>query len=60
MIVESEKEINSLKAIGRVVAQTLKLMMEQAQPGMTTAELDNIGREFLEKEGAQSAPQRSA
>ena len=57
MIVESEKEINSLKAIGRVVAQTLKLMMEQAQPGMTTAELDNIGREFLEKEGAQSAPQ---
>ena len=57
MIVESEKEINSLKAIGRVVAQTLKLMMEQAQPGITTAELDNIGREFLEKEGAQSAPQ---
>ena len=57
MIVESEKEINSLKAIGRVVAQTLKLMMEQAQPGMTTAELDAIGREFLEKEGAQSAPQ---
>ena len=57
MIVESEKEINSLKAIGRVVAQTLKLMMEQAQPGMTTAELDDIGREFLEKEGAQSAPQ---
>ncbi|MBL0348722.1 type I methionyl aminopeptidase [Candidatus Villigracilis affinis] len=57
MIVESEKEINSLKAIGRVVAQTLKLMMEQAQPGITTAELDAIGREFLEKEGAQSAPQ---
>ena len=35
---------------------TLKLMMEHAKPGMTTGELDNIGKEFLEKEGAQSAP----
>lgn len=57
MIVESEKDINSLKAIGRVVAQALKLMMEQARPGMTTAELDAIGGAFLEKEGAHSAPQ---
>jgi methionyl aminopeptidase len=32
-------------------------MMERARPGMTTAELDDIGREFLEKEGAKSAPQ---
>ncbi|MBV5336938.1 MAG: M24 family metallopeptidase, partial [Deltaproteobacteria bacterium] len=31
-------------------------MMEYAKPGMTTAELDAIGREFLENEGAQSAP----
>ncbi len=57
MIVDSEKDIKHFKAIGRVVALTLKTMMEHAKPGMTTAELDEIGREFLEKEGAQSAPQ---
>ncbi len=57
MTADSEKDIKYLKAIGRVVAQTLKKMMKEAKPGMTTAELDNIGKEFLEKEGATSAPQ---
>lgn len=57
MTADSEKDIKYLKAIGRVVAQALKMMMKEAKPGMTTAELDNIGSEFLEKEGATSAPQ---
>lgn len=56
MIIESENDIKHLKVIGHICAMTLKLMMEQAKPGMTTAELDNIGKEFLEKEGAKSAP----
>ncbi|MBI5822799.1 MAG: type I methionyl aminopeptidase [Chloroflexi bacterium] len=57
MTADSEKDIKYLKAIGRVVALALKKMMKQARPGMTTAELDTIGKEFLEKEGASSAPQ---
>ena len=57
MIVDSEQDIKALKTIGRIVAQTLKTMMEHAKPGMTTAELDDIGLAFLAKEGAQSAPQ---
>ena len=56
MIVDSEEDIKLLKTIGHICAMTLKTMMEQAKPGMTTGELDNIGKEFLEKEGAQSAP----
>lgn len=56
MIVDSENDIKHLKAIGHICAMTLQKMMEQVKPGMTTAELDAIGREFLEKEGAQSAP----
>lgn len=56
MTADSEKDIKYLKAIGRVVAQALKKMMKEARPGITTAELDDIGREFLEKEGATSAP----
>jgi methionyl aminopeptidase len=57
MTADSEKDIKSLKAAGRVVALALKKMMKHAKPGMTTAELDNIGAEFLKKEGAKSAPQ---
>ncbi len=56
MTADSEKDIKYLKAIGRVVAQALKKMMKEARPGITTAELDEIGKEFLEKEGATSAP----
>jgi methionyl aminopeptidase len=57
MTADSEKDIQALRAAGRVVAATLKKMMKHAQPGITTGELDNIGKEFLEKEGAVSAPQ---
>ena len=56
MIVNTEEDIKHLKAIGHICAMTLKTMMEHAKPGMTTLELDNIGMEFLAKEGAQSAP----
>lgn len=56
MTADSETDIRHLKAVGRIVALTLKKMMKHAQPGITTAELDAIGAEFLEKEGARSAP----
>lgn len=56
MIAKDEKDINGLKAAGKVCAQAMQLMMESAQPGMTTAELDKIGEDFLKKEGAKSAP----
>lgn len=57
MTADSEKDIKALKAAGRVVALALKKMMKHAKPGMTTAELDAIGSEFLKAEGAKSAPQ---
>jgi methionyl aminopeptidase len=57
MIADNENDIKHLKAIGKICAQTLKKMMAHAKPGITTAELDNIGSEFLKSEGARSAPQ---
>ena len=57
MTVESESDLEYLKAIGRICAQALRLMMKQARPGITTHELDEIGRVFLESQGARSAPQ---
>jgi methionyl aminopeptidase len=57
MTADSEKEIQYLKAIGRICAETLRKMMGAVRAGMTTRELDEIGRAFLEAEGARSAPQ---
>ena len=57
MTADSGKDIQYLKAIGRICAETLRKMMNATRAGMTTRELDEIGRAFLEAEGAQSAPQ---
>src|SRR5215216_817857 len=57
MTADSAKDIEYLKAVGRVCAETLHKMMGQTRAGMTTRELDEIGRAFLEAEGARSAPQ---
>lgn len=57
MTADSQKDIQHLKAIGRVCAETLRRMMDATRAGMTTRELDEIGSAFLEAEGAHSAPQ---
>ncbi|MFZ6027692.1 MAG: type I methionyl aminopeptidase [Chloroflexota bacterium] len=57
MTVDSENDIQSLKAIGRICAQTLKKMMQAVRPGISTRELDHIGGALLKAEGARSAPQ---
>src|SRR6266508_4833636 len=57
MTVDSLKDFQSLKAIGRICAETLRKMMGHVRAGMTTRELDEIGRALLEAEGARSAPQ---
>lgn len=56
MTADSEEDIKGLKAVGHVCALTLQKMMAHARPGMTTAELDAIGAEFMQSEGATSAP----
>lgn len=57
MTADSQNDIESLKAIGRICAETLRKMMNVTRTGMTTRELDEIGRAFLEAEGARSAPE---
>jgi methionyl aminopeptidase len=54
---DSAIDIQRLKAIGRICAETLHKMMSQTRAGITTHELDEIGRAYLEAEGARSAPQ---
>lgn len=56
MSIESEKDIDGLKKIGRIIALALREMKTRVQPGMTTAELDGIGKTILDSHGARSAP----
>jgi methionyl aminopeptidase len=46
-----------LREIGGIVARTLQGMGAALEPGITTAELDAIGRKLLEDAGAKSAPE---
>jgi len=57
MTIGSEDELEKLKAAGRLVARTLKAMGEALEPGITTRELDDLGRRMLEAEGARPAPE---
>ena len=56
MTIQGKEDLAGLRAIGRIVARCLRKMGKEMKPGMTTRELDDIGREFLESEGARSAP----
>lgn len=57
MIISTEDELEKLKVIGRLCAQAMETMAKSLEPGITTKELDDIGRKLLEDNGAQSAPE---
>jgi len=57
MTIEREEQLEKLKRSGRVVAQTMHAMAAAMEPGMTTRELDALGRKLLEREGARPAPE---
>jgi methionyl aminopeptidase len=56
MSINSEKDLEGLRKIGKIVARCLQHMQAQLEPGITTLELDTIGGQFLARHGAQSAP----
>ena len=57
MTIGSDEDFERLKAVGRVCALARDAMAAALRPGITTAELDDIGRKILEQHGAQSAPE---
>lgn len=57
MTITNEDELAGLRHIGRIVADTMQAMAKRMEPGMTTRELDTIGRNLLEREGAVPAPE---
>lgn len=57
MSVETQEELEALRAAGRVVAEAIRAMRRQVRPGITTAELDRIGARVFRRAGARSGPQ---
>jgi methionyl aminopeptidase len=57
MTIESKTDLAGMRAVGKLVAQALREMRNAARPGMTTAQLDDVGAAFLRRHGARSAPQ---
>lgn len=58
MIIQNEQDLEGLRKIGRIVALAREEMKRLAQPGMTTKELDLIGKRVLDEHGAESAPEK--
>ena len=57
MTISTDAELEALKAAGRLVARTLTAMGAALEPGITTRELDTLGRQMLEGAGAEPAPE---
>ncbi|WP_349435214.1 type I methionyl aminopeptidase [Pararhizobium sp. A13] len=57
MTLNNDEDLERLKEIGRICANAVQIMGAALEPGMTTADLDAIGRKVLEDAGARSAPE---
>ncbi|RKE71979.1 methionine aminopeptidase type I [Chryseobacterium sp. AG363] len=56
MSITNEDQMLGMQKVSEAVAYTLKKMMDYAEPGMTTKDLDEYGARILEGFGAKSAP----
>src|SRR3954453_2486274 len=57
MTISSKEDLAGMTRVGKLVSEAIQEMKAAAKPGMTTAELDQIGADFLRRHGARSAPQ---
>ena len=56
MSIQSQSQLDKLRAIGRIVRLVLDAVAASVRPGITTGELDQIGARLLAEHGAESAP----
>jgi methionyl aminopeptidase len=57
MTIETQADVDGLRRVGAIVSTVLRTMLDKMEPGMTTAELDDVGGRMLSSFGARSAPQ---
>jgi methionyl aminopeptidase len=56
MTIETEEQLERLRRVGGIVAAVCRLMGARLEPGMTTRELDAVGRAALDRAGCRPAP----
>jgi methionyl aminopeptidase len=56
MSINSPEQLEKLRACGIIVAKALRAMAKEVRPGVTTAELCEIGSRVLTTHGARSSP----
>jgi methionyl aminopeptidase len=56
MSITTAEQLEKLRACGRIVAKALRAMVAEVRPGVTTAELSDIGARVLAAHGARSSP----
>lgn len=56
MSINEPGEMAGMRAAGEVVRRMLDAMKAEVRPGVTTAELDEVGAKVMQAQGAQSAP----
>ena len=52
IVIKNSREISIMKESGKISARALKLAGEAVEPGVSTAEIDNIVRKYIESQGA--------
>jgi methionyl aminopeptidase len=56
MTIDHDDDLAGLQRAGRAVAEARDAMLAAVAPGVSTAELDAVGREVLDRHGALAAP----
>ncbi len=57
MSIDHPDDLAALRAVGRVVAETLRELARRVRPGVTTQELDDVAGQVFARHGARSGPQ---
>ena len=57
MSINTPEELAGMRAAGAIVRSMIEAMKAAVRPGVTTAELDEIGARVMRENGARSAPQ---
>ena len=57
MTIQTKEDVTHLRKIGEIVALTRQAMINALAVGMSTQELDQIGRDVLTRHGARPAPE---
>src|SRR5436190_6490998 len=58
MTIRSQADLDALRHVGRLVAESFPVLEAMVRPGITTAEIDAEAARFFTARGATSGPQR--